>query len=142
MDKQIKKRARARSLKVMAGEEFTTIVINAAAYLTIHANQISSSEGQPSLKSMRAPLVPAYEIIAQYLGKLLNVKFSADDLTGLAVNMNPGLGVWSFSVTHKQAIDLIQSYNVNVMAQDGLNTFRRLCNKVGVDTAQAIYSHI
>lgn len=137
-----RERKRARSLKIQAGNDFTRIVVETVAYLTIITNDINHVDGQPSIQSMRAALKPAYEIIAESLGEFLKLKLQPSDLSGLQVDMMPGLGVWKFCVYHLQSDGKLQPYNVHVSAQDGLNTFLRLRARDGIETAQAIYDQI
>lgn len=136
-------RLRSKSIKVTAGTDFSQIVINAAAYLTIHSNDISSMIEQPSIQSLRKAIMPAYNIIAEVMGPFLKIpNMVAADLSGLSVDLNPTLGTWSFDVTYRQPDGKIQPYSVKVSAQDGLNIFLRLRNKVGADDAMVITASI
>jgi hypothetical protein len=138
-----KRYLRAKSLKIIAGENFTTTVLNAATYLTIHANEISSIGDQPDVTAMRAPLLPAYKMIASGLSDLLkNPDITFDKLSGLKVDLLPALGSYSFEVNYLTPTGQYQGYNVKVSAQDHKNTFLRLNERHGPDYAQAFMEQI
>lgn len=138
-----KKLRRAKSFQVTAGEGFHSAVINAAAFLTIHAVEISGANDQPSVDAMRAPLLPAYRVLAEAMSSLLKDKdITAERLTALEVNLMSFLGKYEVSVKYTRPDGFIQPYVIKVVASDGLNVFLRMRNKVGFEAAQEFVDKI
>lgn len=143
MSKVEKKVLRAKSLKVTAGEMFHAPVINAAAFLTIHSMEISSASDQPTVQAMRAPLVPAYQTLANALSNMLGDKdITPERLTGLSVNMMAYLGKYEVSIKYHRPDGKVQPYVIKVGAADGLNVFLRVRGKLGVEAAQQFVEQI
>ncbi len=140
--KVVKKYLRAKSLKITAGTDFVKTVIEAAAYLTIHSNDVGSLHGQPSVLTMRAPLLPAYTLIAEQLGPILGIETTPDRLSALSVDLRPVLGTFTLCFSYRTDTGQFQPYNMHVSAADNLNTFLRIKNQKGVEFAQDFIEQI
>lgn len=143
MSKEDKIIQRSKSLQVTAGEMFHTAVINAAAFLTIHAVEITGTSDQPSVESMRAPLMPAYRVLAEAMSNFLKDKeITAERLTSLEVNLMAYLGKYEVSVKYHRPDGKVQPYAIKVVAADGRNVFLRMRDKVGFEAAQEFVDKI
>jgi hypothetical protein len=143
MNKEDKKILRGKSFQVTAGEVFHTTVINAAAFLTIHAVEIASASDQPSVEAMRSPIMPAYRVIAEAMSEFLKDKdITAERLTALEVNLMAYLGKYEVAVKYNRPDGKVQPYVIKVMASDGRNVFLRMREKVGLEAAQVFVDKI
>lgn len=117
---------RAKSIEFVGDADFLSTVSAAAISLTNFNMVDCKMLTDANMVKMRKLLVPAYKAIALKLSDALKIKdLKESSLSGLTIELNPTLGVWSFKINYTSKDGNVQPYKVTVTASDKKNTYLR-----------------